>query len=210
MYENEIRYLSSQDYRLSRAIETIGDITVHIPEDPFVFLVYEIIGQMLSDKVRDVLIGRFDRLLEGKISPERVLKVEIKQMSMCGLSLRKCTSIKDLASSVLSRDIDLHSMPQLTDEEVISILTRIKGIGQWTSKMFLLFFLQRKDILPVEDAAFMQAFKWLYGYKNPTIETVKKRCSKWSPYSSVAARYMYRALDTGLTKIPIHDFLGKL
>ena len=210
MFETEIQYLAPRDYRLLRVIETVGDIDAYKPDDPFVFLVYEIIGQMLSDKVRDVLIGRFNNLLGGEITPERVLNVDIKEMSMCGMSLRKCTSIKELANSVLCGDINLNTMEQLTDDEVTAVLTKIKGIGQWTSKMFLLFYLQRKDILPVEDAAFMQAFKWLYGYKNPSVETVKKRCSKWSPYSSVAARYMYRALDTGLTKIPIHVFLGKL
>ena len=88
-------------------------------------------------------------------------------------------------------------------------LMSIKGVGIWTSKMYLMFFLKREDILPVEDVAFLQAFKWLYGYKNPSSLTVERRCKKWKPYSSIAARYMYIALDSGLTKIPVSEFLSE-
>ena len=207
---DRIKYLTDRDFRLARVIEEIGELPLYKPEDPFIFLVYEIIGQMLSDKVRDVLIKRFQELSGGYISPEHVLELDIHQMSMCGLSLRKCNSIRDLASAILRGELDLTCLDSLSDKEVTEKLTQIKGIGNWTSKMFLLFYLQREDILPVEDAAFMQAFRWLYGYKNPSEETVKRRCAQWSPYSSLASRYMYRALDTGLTKRPIHEFLGNL
>jgi DNA-3-methyladenine glycosylase II len=73
--------------------------------------------------------------------------------------------------------------------------------------MYLLFFLQREDILPYEDGAFLQAYKWLYNTKVIKPESIVRRCKQWKPYTSIAARYMYRALDTGLTKIPIKDFL---
>lgn len=205
-----VAYLSERDFRLSRVIETVGPLPDIKPNDPFVFLVHEIIGQMLSDKVRDVLINRFHTLCGEQITPSHVLDLEINRMSTCGISLRKCNSIKSLALAINAGTIDLGNLRDKTNEEVTSILTQIKGIGQWTSKMFLLFYLNRDDILPVEDAAFMQAFRWLYGYKNPSTKTVIRRCAKWRPYSSLASRYMYRALDTGLTKLPLQEFLGNL
>ena len=73
--------------------------------------------------------------------------------------------------------------------------------------MYLIFYLQREDILPLEDGAFLQAYKWLYNTKVTKPQSITKRCAKWKPYTSIGARYMYRALDTGLTKIPIKKFL---
>lgn len=207
MTTDKIKYLSERDYRLSKVIENIGEISLYKPTDPFSFLVYEIIGQMMSDKVRDVLSERFSKLCGNRITPECVVALDIHDISMCGLSLRKCNTIHDLAQAIIDKRINLFELASLSDEEVAKTLTQIKGIGRWTSNMFLLFYLQREDILPVEDAAFMQSFRWLYGYKNPSPETVRRRCAKWRPYSSLASRYMYRALDTGLVKKPVHELL---
>ena len=75
--------------------------------------------------------------------------------------------------------------------------------------MYLLFFLQRDDVLPYEDGAFLQAYRWLYNTKKCDQKNIEKRCKKWKPYTSIGARYLYRALDTGLTKLPIKDFLAE-
>lgn len=96
----------------------------------------------------------------------------------------------------------------MPDKEVMKVLTSIKGIGNWTAKMYLLFFLKREDILPYEDGAFLQAYKCLYNTKIVKPESIARKCKKCKPYTSIGARYMYRALDTGLTKIPISDFLN--
>lgn len=83
-------------------------------------------------------------------------------------------------------------------------LTRIRGIGTWTAKMYLLFVLQRSDVLPVEDVAFLQGYKRLYRTDDVSKESIIKKCKKWKPYSSIAARYLYRAVDTGLIKSQFH------
>ena len=87
------------------------------------------------------------------------------------------------------------------DEEVIKELTSIRGIGKWTAKMYLLFVLDRQDILPIEDGAFLQSYKCLYKKDDISKISIGKKCKKWKPYSSVAARYLYRALDIGMTKL---------
>lgn len=92
----------------------------------------------------------------------------------------------------------------MNDADVMKNLTSLKGIGNWTAKMYLIFVLDRPDILPTEDVAFLQAYEWLYKTKDRSKESVEKRCKKWKPYSSVAARYLYRALDNGLTKEEFH------
>lgn len=101
---------------------------------------------------------------------------------------------------------DLHTLllPELDDESVIKQLTAIKGIGNWTAKMYLIFVLDRQDILPTEDVAFLQAYKWLYKTTDRSPASITNKCTKWKPYSSIAARYLYRALDSGLTKTEFH------
>ncbi len=210
MSEDKIAYLSKRDPRLTKVIEEIGPIGIFPKEDPFIFLTHEITGQMLSNKIRAVILGRLYTLCDNEITPERILALDISEMRSCGMSLRKCETIKDLATAIVEGKIDLYGMDDFSDEDVVRTLTSIKGIGQWTSKMFLMFYLRREDLVPYEDGAFMQAFKWLYGYKNPSTETVKRRCRKWSPYSTFASTYMYIALDKGLTKIPVEEFLGRM
>lgn len=106
----------------------------------------------------------------------------------------------------MSQDLILSDLAQLSDIEVIKKLTKYRGIGNWTAKMYLIFVLDRQDILPYEDGAFLQAYKWLYKTDDISPKSVEKKCRKWKPYSSVAARYMYRALYLGLTKEEFHLF----
>jgi DNA-3-methyladenine glycosylase II len=87
----------------------------------------------------------------------------------------------------------------MTDTEIIKKLTSIRGIGNWSAKMYLIFVLNRQDILPLDDAAFLQSYCWMNNTKDRTKLSVEKNCIKWKPYSSIATRYLYRALDTGLT-----------
>lgn len=207
--KEKIAYLKRKDNRLAKVIDSIGDLVEWDRPDSFKFLVSEIVGQMLSSNVRDVLLSRLNTLCSNDITPESVLLLSQTDLRGIGLSNSKASFIINLASLVHEGKVDFTSLKDLSDEEVTKYLMSIKGIGIWTSKMYLLFFLHRDDVLPVEDVAFLQAFKWLYGYKDPSRETIERRCRKWKPYSSLAARYMYVALDSGLTKIPVDVFLSE-
>lgn len=204
---DKISYLKAKDARLSKVIDRIGDLEIHEHSDSFRFLVEEIVGQMLSATVRDVLISRLETLCDQNVNPISICALDIADLRSIGLSNSKASFILNLAALVRDKQLDFSLLTQMTDEEVVRYLMAIKGVGIWTSKMYLLFFLKRDDVLPVEDVAFLQAFKWLYGIKNPSRDTIERRCKKWKPYSSLASRYMYRALDTGLTKIPVSEFL---
>lgn len=204
-----ILHLKKNDCRLSTVIDNIGVINFHKNTDSFLFLVREIVGQMISSRVKKIIWDRFMVLCNNSITPSSVSTLRPEQLRCIGLSKSKSSYILNLAKSVSNNEIDFEKLKTMPDDEVIKVLTSIKGVGNWTAKMYLIFFLQREDILPYEDGAFLQAYKWLYNTKRIKPEDIARRCRKWKPYSSIGARYMYRALDTGLTKIPISDFLNK-
>lgn len=207
--ENAIDFLKKSDWKLAKVINEIGELNVYGHSDPFFFLVREIVGQMISANVKKVIFSRLLDLCGGEITPQHLLEHDIAEFRAIGLSMSKSAYILNLANEVVCGNIDFASLSGMPDDEVIKRLTAIKGIGKWTSKMYLIFFLRRDDVLPYEDGAFMQGFKWLYNYKNPSATTVERICKKWKPYTSIGARYMYAALDTGLTKTNINDFLSE-
>ena len=207
MSEDAIIYLKAKDKRLAKVIETIGELEICQHTDSFYFLVREIVGQMVSAAVKRVIFGRLEAICKHSISPEVISKMQVEDLRAIGLSSAKANFIHSLAEKTVSGEFSFDSLTGDSDEEVMRKLTSIKGIGSWTAKMYLLFFLRRDDVLPYEDGAFLQSYRWLYNTKKCDRISVEKRCNKWKPYSSIAARYLYRALDTGLTKQPIKDFL---
>lgn len=195
-----IKHLSDKDKRLAKVIDAIGDIECNIHDDPFEFIVGEIVGQMLSNKVADVITDRLYDLCGGEITLDSVQELSVDDLRSIGISNAKSQYILNFAEAVKSGQIDFAEIQKMPDETVMKRLMSVHGIGAWTSKMYLIFVLQRPDVLPYEDGAFLQAYKWLYKPKDLSREAIIKKCKKWKPYSSIAARYLYRALDTGLTK----------
>lgn len=195
-----ISYLKKRDEKLGWLIDMVGEISYWKTEDYFEFLIDEIVGQMLSNQVAKNLRDKLQNCCGGKITPDAVLNLSNENLRGIGLAYSKVQYIHNIASLVKSGDVILDDLGNYNDEEVVQYLTSIKGIGPWTAKMFLLFALERPDVLPYEDKAFLQAYKWLYRTDDIRVEAVKRTCCNWTPYSSLAARYMYRALDGGFTK----------
>lgn len=206
-----VRYLCKKDKRLAKVVCMVGPITYTMYEDePYAFLIHEIIEQMLSVKAGNKIFKRFTKLCGGTISPEIVSSLTDEQIKSTGTSINKVRCIRSLTDAIITESISLNTFQDYQDEDVIKDLTSIKGIGQWTAKMFLIFVLNRNDILPYEDVAFLQSYQWLYKTNIIDKASVEKKCKKWKPYSSIAARYMYRALDIGLTKEEFHLYQGGL
>lgn len=203
-----IDYLKSADKKLAKVIDCVGTLNVSETADAFYFLVREIVGQMISAGVKRVIFDRLLNLCLGELSPDKINSLSLDNLRGIGLSMSKSNYIKNLAELTAKGEIDFDSLASMSDKEVLDRLMAIKGIGIWTSKMYLIFYLKREDVLPIEDGAFMQSFRWLYGYKNPDQRTVDRICKKWRPYTSIGARYLYAALDSGLTKIPVNEFLN--
>lgn len=210
--DKRISYLKEKDNRLSKVIDAVGELNskqYNQSTDSFFFLVREIVGQMISANVKKTIFSRLLSLCNNELTPNNVCKLRLEELRGIGLSQSKSKYIHNLAWLVAENKINFDSLSQLPDEEVRKELMKIEGIGNWTSKMYLIFFLNREDVLPNEDGAFLQAYKWLYNTKIIKKESIEKRCKKWKPYTSLGAKYLYRALDTGLTKIEINTFLNK-
>lgn len=194
----EVTFLAERDYRLCHLMRYIGDLEYSRPESAFHSLAHSIIEQMLSMKAGRAIESRLKDLCDGDYTPEHIAKLTTEDIKACGMSLRKAQSLKTLAAYAMANDIE--ALVELPDEEVYETLVQLPGIGKWTCDMFLLFYLGRLDILPIEDGALRQAFEWLYGVPLTSDISQTLICSLWSPYSSIAVRYLYRALNSGLVK----------
>ena len=201
---DSIIYLSQKDKRLAKVFEMVGELTYQPYDNPFVFLIDTIVGQMLSKKVADTLCDRMYKLCNNNITPQRVSTFSIHELRSIGISNSKANYIHNLADAVLEEKINFNELNLLTDKDVQKKLTSIRGIGNWSAKMYLIFVLDRQNILPYEDGAFMQAYSWLYKTTDTKSKSIIKKCKKWEPYSSIAARYLYKALDAGFTTEEFH------
>lgn len=204
---NSIIYLKKRDKRLAKVIDMIGDITYSIPNNYYEQLVESIISQMLANKVATVLRTRLKVLCNGELTPLSIASLSDDEIKQIGISRSKVAYIRNLTEAIESGAIDFFTLQQTSNDEIIKMLTSIRGIGNWSAKMFLIFVLDRQNILPYEDMAFLQSYAWLYKTDDLKPSDIIKKCKKWSPYSSIAARYLYIALDSGLTKEPFHLFI---
>ena len=204
----KIQYLCERDKRLKKLISMVGPIqyTIRDSDDSYRFLIHEIIEQMLSVIAGNAIFNRLNSLCNEEITPEVVAGLSDAQIRSIGTSNTKVSFIRSITNSVLSGELNFPDLENMSDDEVLRTLISIRGIGTWTAKMYLLFVLNRENILPFEDVAFLQAYQWLYKTSDRSSNAVIKKCKKWSQYSSYAARYLYRALDTGLTKEEFHLF----
>ena len=205
-HDPRIVYLCSKDAIFQKVVDLVGPISYSLHSDIYEFLIQEIIEQMLNAKVSEKMFCRLKELCEGDITIEAISSLTDTQLKSIGISFRKVSTIRGLNKCISNGELYLSKLPSYSDEAVLKRLTLIKGIGNWTAKMVLIFSLGREDVLPYEDAAFRHAFCWAYQSADTSVDYIIEKCRKWKPYSSVAARYMYRALDMGLTKTPLFRF----
>lgn len=191
----EVAYLMERDWRLRHLIEAVGDLSYEVSGGAYEHVAHSVIEQMLSMKVGRAIEGRLHGLCGGEITSQAVLSLSIEEIRSVGIATKKARTLQELAERL--PEPELIALVNLSDDEVRKVLTDIHGIGKWTADMFLIFYLDRPDVLPIEDKAIQQVFNWLY--ESPiTDESVRNLvCSLWHPYSSIAVRYMYRALNNG-------------
>lgn len=167
--------------------------------DHFAMLVRAIVFQQLSTKaattIHDRLIGC---LPDGgpAATANALARVTDAQMRAAGISRQKAGYLRDLCDKVQSGAVPLSHVDAMSDEEVIAALTQVKGIGRWTAEMFLIFRLQRPDVLPLGDLGIVTAIQKAYGLRRkPTPDRMRKLGEAWRPYRSVASWYLWRSLD---------------
>jgi DNA-3-methyladenine glycosylase II len=167
--------------------------------DHFAMLVRAIVFQQLSTKAATTIHDRLIASLPDAgptATADALARVTDTQMRAAGISRQKAGYLRDLCDKVQSGAVPLSHVDQMSDEEVITALTQVKGIGRWTAEMFLIFRLQRPDVLPLGDLGIVTAIQKSYGLrKKPTADRMRKLGEAWRPYRSIACWYLWRSLD---------------
>jgi len=164
--------------------------------DPFPALVRTITSQQISTKAAATIHGRLVALVSGGVTPASIAALTDEQMRQAGLSRQKIAYLRDLAEKVTSGALPIASLHELTDDEVIAAIVKVKGLGRWSAEMFLMFRLRRPDVLPVDDLGIVTAIMRLYGLrKKPKADRIKKIGEAWRPYRTVACWYLWRSLE---------------
>lgn len=166
------------------------------PNDAYGALLRAIVGQQLSTKAARTIYGRILELFDGTTpSPEQLLEAEESDLRAAGLSGRKVEYVRDLASHVIEGELELDRLDQLGDEEVIEEIVAVRGLGVWTAEMFLMFHLERPDVLSGGDLGIRKAVQIEYGLEEmPTPTKVLEIGEPWRPHRSLASLYLWESL----------------
>ncbi len=192
-----IHHLKKSDPVLAAIIERVGPCRIQFREPGFSTLVRSIVYQQLSGKVASVILDRLLATLPGrKLTPRNILKLTPEAMRAAGLSAAKTAYIRDLAERTKAGEVVFENIHTRSDDGVIQHLTQVKGVGVWTAHMFLIFALQRPNVLPTGDLGVRTAIQKAYGLEQlPKPAEMERIAARWHPYCSVAAWYLWRSLE---------------
>jgi DNA-3-methyladenine glycosylase II len=196
--EKGIKHLSVHDALLAGVIERHPSPTFRPHTDYYRELVESIISQQLSVKAAATIYERFVALFGHVPEPHEILARDDPELRSAGLSGQKTRYMKDLAEKVVSGEIRFDHLDQLSNDEIVAELTAVKGVGEWTVHMFLMFCMGRLDILPVGDLGIKNAIHRLYSLDTPpTHETMLEIANvyNWHPYESIASWYLWQSLN---------------
>jgi DNA-3-methyladenine glycosylase II len=197
--------LAASDPTMAALIERVGRIDLakrlerrseERPPDAYGALLRAIVGQQLSTKAARTIYLRVLDIFDGQTpSPEQLLEAEETELRGAGLSGRKAEYLQDLARHVISGELELDRLDELSDEEAIAEIVAVRGLGQWTAEMFLLFHLKRPDILSGGDLGIRKAIQIEYGLEEmPTPKQVDEMSLRWRPHRSLASLYLWESL----------------
>ncbi|MDB5177641.1 MAG: DNA-3-methyladenine glycosylase [Candidatus Saccharibacteria bacterium] len=197
--DKALAHLSTSDPRLAFLIETYPKPEFLPHTNYYHELVDSIISQQLSVKAARTIEGRFKDLFGGEFpSPEQILQKDVEELRAVGLSRPKARYIQDLAMKIIDGEVQFDTLDQLSNQEIIDELTKVKGIGIWTVHMFLMFCMGRLDVLPIGDLGIRNGIMKLYELSTvPDASEIEAIAAKnnWHPYESVASWYIWQLLD---------------
>ena len=163
----EIEYLKSRDPVLKQVIEQIGIIKRAVIPDLFAALVNSIVGQQISTKAHQTIWQRINNSF-SPITPANFKSLSAEELQKCGITTKKAHYIKEITRRIISDQLDLERLADLSNEEVIEQLCELPGIGRWTAEMILTFSLQRKDIISYSDLAILRGMRMVYHHRRIT------------------------------------------
>lgn len=188
-------YLSNKDKVLKKLIQTYRNEYLNLNSNYFHSLINSIIGQQISVSAADSMKTKFFKL-KRNITPQTVSKLRTTDLRKCGLSRQKILYIRNISKFFLQNKKFIKNINKSSEEEIYNNLIEIKGVGNWTIHMFLMFSYGSSNIFPTGDLGFLKAISKLYKVQLPISEKkLKLLYKKWSPYSSQATWYLWRSLD---------------
>jgi DNA-3-methyladenine glycosylase II len=189
-------HLSRIDPKLAAVIQRTGPCTLKPRRNCFLMLCRAIISQQISGPVAIAISKRFKKLFpNSRPTPKHLLTFTDDQLRSAGLSRQKMSYLRDLAAHFSAGKVPTRCFKQMTDEEIIQSLIPIKGIGRWTAEMFLIFVLNRPDLLPVDDLGIRKGFQKVYGLKQePKAAKMIQIAEKWRPWRTIGSWYMWRGM----------------
>lgn len=189
--------LHSRDNKLAKVIDLVGPCALVRRHAGFEFLVDAIIGQQLSKNAADTIIRRFRNLFtSGQPTPKQMLSLPMQNVLDSGISQRKYGYIIDLAQKIETKQLNLSKLHQEDDTTIRLMLKEVKGIGNWTVDMYLLFGLARLNVFPVHDLALRKTMSSIYRLDVNDLDRAQKIARKWEPYRSIASWYLYKHGNT--------------
>lgn len=193
-----LRHLRAADPLLSPLIDTLPPPQFELHLLPFVALTKSILYQQLAHKAGTSVYTRFVSLCGGEdsINPDSVLALSTQQLKQIGVSGRKASYLYDLANKYKTGILSDETVVKMDDRSLFTMLSMVKGIGSWSVHMFMIFSLQRPDVLPVSDLSVRKGVQLLYGLDElPKPSQMEQLCEKWRPYRSVGSWYMWRFVE---------------
>lgn len=194
-WSQAVAVLSGQDPVLKTLIRRHGPNSLERRHDAFVTLARSIIGQQLSVKAARSI---WQRLLDaiGSIEPATIAASDVEQLRRCGLSRNKSNYVIELATRFVDGSLDPGQWLHYDDESLINELRRLRGVGRWTAEMFLIFFMLRPNVLPIDDVGLQRAMRLHYNDGEPLSKLKMRQIAQlWQPWRTVATWTMWRSLD---------------
>ena len=192
-----INHLKKADPVMAAIIAKAGPYRAGYTDPVFQTLVRSIVYQQLNGKAALTIFNRLKEAVKvSPMTPEAVLQLRPQKMRTVGLSKQKTLYIRELARLTRNGQIQFERLPEMEDAAIIETLTRVKGVGVWTVQMFLMFALQRPNVLPVGDLGVRAAMKKAYGLAElPKPQEMERIAAAWHPYCSIASWYLWRSLE---------------
>ncbi|AGF48881.1 DNA-3-methyladenine glycosylase family protein [Candidatus Kinetoplastidibacterium galati] len=195
-WEQAVSDLKKKDRILKRIIPLYSEKKLLPSESPFITLVHSIVNQQISTKSACVIWGKFIKIFGKLPSPEDIICCRRENLNSIGLPRRKVEYLNDLAIHFYEKKINPDKWVSMDDESVISELSSIKGIGRWTSEMFLIFSLCRPDVMPLDDAGLIRAISLHYFSGEPVSRFEAREVSMaWRPWRTVASWYLWCSIE---------------